>query len=329
MQKEWSSLRLTFILYAIVLVIPLAFYSVYTSFSTAQDDTKAIRQIGEIGGISESIAIAPFHQYDEKMVKNVDETLNEISVWVTQNNKSKFYKGKQTLSKDFSNVVSCWTAHKKKLVQSNKFILIDRRAPKCSLFVKDLANIIEIIVYQKEKKLINMFYWNLAGAMFLSFLMIYLVRTYIQMQMKKHAIYDHETKLFNKKYFLAALRSVFSTARRHENPLSISFVSLNDFANDTYSKHTKEKLLIQIGKLFNSILRESDISSRYDENLFAILLPLTDKSQAFIMENRLKEILEKHDFKVAPKVNFSFATTQLEINETEEEFISRTKNLLK
>ena len=46
MQKEWSAFRLTLLLYSIVLIIPLTFYFLHTSFNTAQDDTKVIRQIG-------------------------------------------------------------------------------------------------------------------------------------------------------------------------------------------------------------------------------------------------------------------------------------------
>ncbi len=169
-----------------------------------------------------------------------------------------------------------------------------------------------------------MFYMSLALVMIFTLLMIYLVRTYIHIQMKKHAIHDHETGLFNKKYFLTEMHSTFSRAIRHENSLSLIFVSLNGFTEKTYDKKTKRKLMQELGELFTTVTRNSDITCRYDENHIAVLLPLTDREHALILEGRLKEALEHHDFKVTPEMNFSFATTQANAEETEESFIART-----
>ena len=328
-QKEWASFRLTLLLYSIVLIIPLTFYFVYTSFNTAQDDTKVIRQIGWLEGVSESLSIAPSHQFDQQMVKHIDSTLQKISVWVTQNSDSEFYIGGQTLSKDLSDVTSCWTVYKQKLSEHSNATVINEHSSKCTDIIRNLTIIIENMVYLKQDKLINMFYWNLAVAMLLSLLMIYMVRSYIHMQMKKHAIYDNETKLFNKKYFLAELHSTCAGSKRHKNPLSLLFVSLDNFTKETYDKKTKEALLLELGELFTFVTRDSDISCRYDENHFAVLLPLTDKEHALLLKDRLKEALEKHDFRVTPKVEFNFATTQFDADETEESFITRTKKLLK
>ncbi len=44
MQKEWSSFRITLLLYLVVFILPFSFYYVYTSFQTMQQDTKIVRQ---------------------------------------------------------------------------------------------------------------------------------------------------------------------------------------------------------------------------------------------------------------------------------------------
>ena len=69
-QKEWSSFRLTLLLYSIVLIIPLTFYFLHTSFNTAQDDTKVIRQIGWLEGATRALSINPSNQ-DNKQVDHV------------------------------------------------------------------------------------------------------------------------------------------------------------------------------------------------------------------------------------------------------------------
>ncbi len=317
MQKEWSSFRLTLLLYTLVFIMPLTFYFVYTSFNSAQNDTKVIHQIGWIEGVSESINTSSAYTLKQPMVQNIDAALQDISIWVRQNNNSKFYLGGETLSKDFSNVMTCWSKYK----QKSSYNIHDT---KCSHQIKNLTVIIENMVYLKQKNLVNMFYWNLAIAMLITLLLIYFVRVYIHKQMKKHSIHDHETHLFNQKYFLSELHSTFSGSIRHGNPLSLLSVSLNGFTEKTYDKKTKNNLMKELGELFTSVTRNSDISCRYDENHFAVLLPLTNREHALILEDRLREALENHDFKVAPEMKFSFVTTEANAEETEEAFIART-----
>lgn len=312
MQKEWSSYRITLLLYFVVLLLPFSFYFIYTSFQTMQKDTTIVRQSSWIPGAMEHLQTNDQPQ----QVEAIDRSFNSISLWTQQNNKSDLYIGRTTLVKDLKEVTDCWTALKE---QGNV---------QCYEVSNNLAIVIEKMVYLKQKKIINIFYMSLAVGMILTLLTIYLVRTYIHIQMKKHAIHDHETHLFNKKYFLSELHSTFSRSIRHKNPLSLLFVSLNDFTEKTYDKKTKINIMKQLGEIFTTVTRISDIPCRYDENHFAVLLPLTDKEHALILEDRLREALEEHDFKVSPEIDFSFATTQADPEESEETFIGRTQKEL-
>lgn len=185
---------------------------------------------------------------------------------------------------------------------------------------------IEKMVYLKQKKITNIFYISLALTMIFILLIIYLIRVYIHIQMKKHAIHEHETHLLNQKYFLSELHSTFSSSVRHKNALSLLFVSLDHFTHATYDKKTRRKIMKELGEIFTSVTRASDIPCRYDENHFAVLLPLTDKEHALVLEDRLTKALNEHDFKVNPEMKFSFSTTQAGVNESEEVFMGRTKN---
>ncbi len=330
MKKEWLSFRLTLLLYSIVFIIPLTFYFVYTSFDVAEDDTKVIRQIGWVEGVSESMAIAPVHQFDPQMIKKTDDILQKIFMWVVQNNNSKFYQGRETLSEDFSKVITCWTVHKQTLAQSNNSIVIDEYSTKCSHLVTDLTTTIENMVYQKQNKLINTFYWNLIAAMFLSWLIIYMVRSYIRMQMNKDAIYDHETNLFNRKYFLAELETSCARSVRYGYPLSMLAISIDGFeeGNENYDKKVKIDIFEKIGGLISFLTRTSDIACRYSKDHIFILLPDTEKENALILENRIRKALEKYDFTYASQVWFRFSTTQFCVDETPLSFVARTHDSL-
>lgn len=329
MQKEWSSFRITLLLYSIVLILPFSFYFVYSSFKTMQNDTKTGYLINWAGGAIEHLAIVPSGQNTRQMVVRIDDTLQKISGWVIQNEDSDLYIGAATLATDFSTVQSCWNDYKQKLSQHNEET-IREHALHCYSLVADLAIIIEKMVYLKQNKMINIFYFSLAVAMLLALLMIYLVRVYIHIQMKKHAIYDHETRLFNRKYLLSELKTTCSRSIRYKYPLSLLSITIADLAetDHTYDKKTKKHILKIFGALMISLTRASDVACRYDKNSFFIILPFTEEKDALILEERIRKALEKHDFFTTPKPKFKFATDHLNYEETAEGFVTRIENLL-
>ncbi|GIT98639.1 GGDEF domain-containing protein [Sulfurovum sp. TSL1] len=327
MQKEWSSFRITLILYLVVLILPLGFYFVYTSFQTMQNDTKIVHQSSWTAGAMAHLALI---QNDYERVVHIDKALQEISPWVAQNNDSNLYIGGQTLSKDFEQIDACWTAYKESYMKHDT-IAIGKQSLQCYELTDTFATVIEKMVYLKQNKIINIFYMSLALAMIFALLIIYLVRAYIGQQMKKHAIHDHDTKLFNKQYFCAELKTSCARAVRNNAPLSLLSISIDDFGKESkhYSQKMQAFLLKTFGGLITSLTRESDIACRYDENRVFILLPDTSEEHALILEKRIREALEKHDFGVIPELNFKFATTHLNYKETPETFLSRTEGLLK
>ena len=108
-------------------------------------------------------------------------------------------------------------------------------------------------------------------------------------------------------------------------------ISIDDFGEESkhYSQKIQAYILKTFGGLITSLTRESDVACRYDENHFFILLPDTSEENALVLEKRIREALEKHDFGVVPELNFKFATAHLNYKEEAETFLSRTEGLLK
>ncbi len=330
MQKLQSSFKITLLLYLLVLILPFSFYFTYTSFQTMQNDTKIVRSVSQTSGIIEYLAILHSDQDSKQIIKNVNTNLQHISDWVKQNDDSELYIGATKLSNDFSVMQSCWDAYIEKLSEEDEKS-IKQHSLHCYDVTENLAIIIEKMVYLKQNKIINVFYMSLALAMIFALLMIYLVRAYIHQQMKKHAIHDHETKLFNKQYFCAELKTSCARAIRNNAPLSLLSISIDDFGKESkhYSQKMQAYLLKSFGGLITSLTRESDVACRYDENHFSILLPDTSEENALILEKRVRETLEKHDFGAIPELNFKFATAHLNYKETPEAFMGRIETLLK
>lgn len=310
MKKEWSSSRITLLLYFIVLLLPFSFYFIYTSFQTMQKDTTIVRQSAWIPGAMQQLRIDSGQQQTEA----IDKSFNQISLWTQQNNTSDLYIGKTTLVQDFKEVNACWNTYKK---QGNI---------QCYDISNDFAIVIEKMVYLKQKKIINLFYMSLALGMILILLTIYLVRTYIHIQMKKHAIHDHETTLFNKKYFLAEFKSTFARAVRHEYALSLLEIKIAGFEKESkqYDKNTKLDTLKAFGSLIHSLVRDGDLPARYDDNHFLILLPYTDKENGLLFEKRIREAIMQDKCMISENIKLDFIVTEFDREETGEAFIQRT-----
>jgi len=290
-----------------------------------QNDTNIMHKTGWLRGTLEQLSNDPSQKSNNEksntqLTTRIDNTLKKISSWVTQNSHSEFYTGGQTLSKDLSQLASCWERHK-----------ATSQNIQCADEAKNFDIVAEHIVQPKQNKAINMLYLTLAIIMFIILYLIYFIRLYIHQQMKKHAIHDHETKLFNKKYFLSQLKTSCARSVRYKYPLSMLSISIDDFGKGSkiYDKKTKEHILKMLGGLITSLTRTSDTACRYDEDHFSILLPDTEEENALILERRVREVFEKHDFMATPEPKFKFSTTHFNDEETPEAFVTRAESLLK
>jgi len=314
MKQDWSAYRITLLLYLGVLILPFSFYYTYSAMQDMTSDTTVIHQLSQAGG--EMLAFEQTDEPKERAVvkSKIDENLKALTPWFASDDRVEFYVGGRTLAKDYARLLSCWETLKDDPRQ--------KTALDCWKSVKLLSFTVDKMLLLKQKKIENYFYVNTLTAVIFLLLLIFMVRSYIYRQHLKHAIHDHETKLFNKKYFLSELHSTFDRSLRYEYPLSLISVTLNGFTNKTYDKKTKIKAMQELGELFTAVTRNSDIACKYDENHIAVLLPLTDKKHALVLENRLKEALEDHDFGVTPKMKFSFKTVEADAQESEEAFIA-------
>ncbi|NOR55320.1 MAG: diguanylate cyclase [Sulfurovum sp.] len=141
--------------------------------------------------------------------------------------------------------------------------------------------------------------------------------------MKKHSIHDHDTALFNKKFFLAELHATFERADRNEYPLSMLSASFSADALNNVDKKTKKTFLKNLGKVFTSVTRGSDIVCRYDKNHIVVLLPLTEGEEALILEGRLQKALENEDLGTTSKVAFDLKSFQADWDENEASFVEK------
>lgn len=121
--------------------------------------------------------------------------------------------------------------------------------------------------------------------------------TYDKLQLEANT--DRHTGCYNKAYFNNAIDLEVKKSKLTGTPLSLIIFDLDHFKhlNDNFGHDAGDYVLKDGAALIRSNgVRENDIFARYGGEEFVILLPKTNLKQAFEIAERLRRLLEQHDF---------------------------------
>ena len=109
-------------------------------------------------------------------------------------------------------------------------------------------------------------------------------------EIKKLAIRDGLTGLYNYRHFWELLVHEIMKSRRYQVPLSMLFLDLDNFKiiNDTLGHLQGDMVLKSLGAHLQRGVRQADVACRYGGEEFVVLLPETGLTQALRMAERLR-----------------------------------------
>ncbi len=118
---------------------------------------------------------------------------------------------------------------------------------------------------------------------------------------KKLAITDGLTGLYNHRRFYEFLEEEILRFKRYNGCLSILFMDIDGFKkyNDTYGHLEGDKLLKKVAEITLNNVRKVDKVARYGGDEFAILLPHTHCEKAYLVALRLREGFLKENIQVS------------------------------
>lgn len=110
-------------------------------------------------------------------------------------------------------------------------------------------------------------------------------------RVKRMAIRDALTGLYNYGYFKEALRYEVEKSRRYKTPLSLLFLDIDGFKriNDTLGHLKGDKIMRQVGAVLKQGIRQADLLCRYGGDEFVMLLSQTPPDQAMVLAERLRQ----------------------------------------
>ncbi len=154
-----------------------------------------------------------------------------------------------------------------------------------------------------------------------------------QQQLRKMALYDSLTALYNRMSGIRLLHGEIARCKRQNGILCISLIDLDHFKNinDTYGHQTGDEVLKLFAGLLTEVTREYDVACRYGGEEFLIVMPGACLDNAMQVVTRLQEKLRSTSLKrknTEIKVNFSAGITELTEKDSLDSLIARADSLL-
>lgn len=145
---------------------------------------------------------------------------------------------------------------------------------------------------------------------------------------------DDHTGTFNRRYFFQTLEREVSRAIRHERPLSLILVDIDDLSalNKTFGPVVGDGVLVQIASRIARSIRREDVLARIGGDEFCVLLPETPKSGARAVCERLRKEINRTPFirdNEPVHVTASFGISELEDIRPDIEFRGNRHNAMR
>ncbi len=109
---------------------------------------------------------------------------------------------------------------------------------------------------------------------------------------------DDLTKLYNGRYLNVVLDREMKRSERYRNFFCVLFMDIDFFkrVNDAHGHLVGSRVLVEVGMVLRSCVRDSDTVVRYGGDEFVVLLVETNADEAMIVAERMRKMVEAETF---------------------------------
>ena len=119
-------------------------------------------------------------------------------------------------------------------------------------------------------------------------------RKMMEEELQRLATTDTLTGILNRRQFIILAEQGVERSRRYGRTLALLLYDIDHFkqVNDTFGHQAGDIVLRELAKLVHEQLRRNDIEGRVGGEEFAVLLPETTISEAVVLAERIRGIIE-------------------------------------
>lgn len=155
-----------------------------------------------------------------------------------------------------------------------------------------------------------------------------LEQNYIKVE--KISITDKLTQLSNRTHTDEYMQNQLQKTRSIKGELIVIIVDIDHFksVNDSHGHLVGDHVLREFSNLLRECIRNQDFVGRWGGEEFIIVMPDIDLEQATKNAERLRSMIEKHDFGEAGQITASFGISVSIDNDTQESLVQRADESL-
>ena len=145
-------------------------------------------------------------------------------------------------------------------------------------------------------------------------------RKKMEEELQRLATTDTLTGILNRRQFFILAEQEVERSRRYDRTLALLLYDIDHFkqVNDTFGHQAGDIVLQELAKLVHEQLRRNDIEGRVGGEEFAVLLPETTISEAVVLAERIRGIIESFAINIGETslhITASFGVTAVKEND--------------
>lgn len=151
-----------------------------------------------------------------------------------------------------------------------------------------------------------------------------------ELQMQRLSITDKLTQIYNRLFLDQVLAKQHYRLLRNDEACSLILMDIDHFKdiNDKYGHLIGDSVLKELTSLVQKHLRQSDTFGRWGGEEFMIVAPYTGEKEAYAIAEKLRKLIEEHEFKHVGHLSVSFGVTEYKKEHTLDTDILTADNAL-
>lgn len=155
-------------------------------------------------------------------------------------------------------------------------------------------------------------------------------RKKLEEELQDLVIKDQLTGLYNRRKIDEVLKNQKAETDRTDQSLAIIMADIDLFkrVNDQYGHLVGDQVLTEVTEILAKGIRKSDVLGRWGGEEFIVICTDTDLAGAMVLAEKLRKMIESHEFYLAGKKTCSFGVSQLRKDESIDALLSRSDQAL-
>ncbi|WP_419765458.1 MAG: ABC transporter substrate-binding protein [Arcobacter sp.] len=149
-------------------------------------------------------------------------------------------------------------------------------------------------------------------------------------RLKKQAYRDELTSIYNRKAYNERIEEKFDLYNRYKSKFCLAMYDIDDFKviNDTYGHDIGDKVLVEMTKEIRDNIRKTDLIFRVGGEEFVIIFPKTLLNEAFVVTEKIREIVSKMNMVDNKTITISIGITEVKDSDTPTSIYERIDKLM-